>query len=208
MGKSLSDSWWNRKLRRHENDWTAALIWVIFSLGAFCLRPWASVVKKKSLSLCISFPLSAFLCLSLAHFLSLFCLPVPLCFLSHSPDFLSVQLSQDKCQRQYYCVLSCHHSLCYVRHCWCVRVSLCMCACVFAWLQSWYAFSEFTIIQAAARPVSALQMCGFSHPWPFELGMCCVLNLCGVGSSAVEGVKRTMFISVIEVLVLSWKITT
>lgn len=134
MGKVFSDSWWNRKLRGHKNDRTAALIWVIFSLGAFCLRPWASVVQKKislSFSLCISFILSAFLCLPLfppSHFLSLFCLPVPLCFLSHSPDFFSVQLSQDKCQRQYFCVLSCHHSLCYVRHCWCV------CVCDSLWI--------------------------------------------------------------------------
>lgn len=58
----------------------------------------------------------------------LFFLNLSLCFLSHSPDFLRVQLSQDKCQRQYYCVLSCHHSLCYVRHCLCVSVCVCVSA--------------------------------------------------------------------------------
>lgn len=168
--------WRNRKLRRHENDGTAAFIWLIFSLRAFFLRPWASVVKK-TFSPCIFQLLSASFSasLSLSHFLSLFCLPVPLCFLSHSPDFLSVQRSQDKCQRQYYCVLSCHHSLCYVRHC-------CVCVCVFAWLQSWYAFSEFTIIPAYPN---WCQTCFSStdvwsvavQPWPLvKCPTCYVLN--------------------------------
>lgn len=68
-----------------------------------------------------SAPSSFFLSLSIGFFFNL-----SLCFLSHSPDFLRVQLSQDKCQRQYYCVLSCHHSLCYVRHCLCVSVCVCV----------------------------------------------------------------------------------
>lgn len=66
--------------------------------------------------------------LSFFHFQLAFFLNLSLCFLSHSPDFLRVQLSQDKCQRQYYCVLSCHHSLCYVRHCLCVSVCVCVSA--------------------------------------------------------------------------------
>lgn len=71
-----------------------------------------------------SAPSSLFLSLSVGFFF----LNLSLCFLSHSPDFLRVQLSQDKCQRQYYCVLSCHHSLCYVRHCLCVSVCVCVSA--------------------------------------------------------------------------------
>lgn len=70
------------------------------------------------------FILSASLSLSVT-----FCLPVPLCFPSRSPGFLSVQLSQDKCHRQYFCVLSCHHSLCYIRRRWCVSVCV-YCLCV------------------------------------------------------------------------------
>lgn len=65
---------------------------------------------------------------SLSFTFNCFLKNLSLCFLSHSPDFLCVQLSQDKCQRQYYCVLSCHHSLCYVRHCLCVSVCVCVSA--------------------------------------------------------------------------------
>lgn len=70
---------------RHKNYWTAVLIWLIFSLEACCLRPWASVVKKiLFVSLSFSQPFSASLFL-LSLCLSLFCLPVPLCFLSTYP---------------------------------------------------------------------------------------------------------------------------
>lgn len=155
---SMYYSWTPFPFRKKATDNQQFIKWLdcIVSLGSSFL--WGilphimDICKIKSLSLFLSLSLSPSEHFSVS--LSLLCLPVPFCFLPLTPFPLCPTFTGQMPKAVLLCpqlpslTVLCKRLLMSVYVCVCALVCLCMCACVFAWLQSWYAFSEFTTIQA------------------------------------------------------------